>query len=130
MASSAASSVPQSNIHLDGDFDGASGASQRQPTLDHQCGVCSQRYVFFSQLAYINPADKMFAQLNKAAIARTVELAKGEGFQNKFENKPVVLACYKCCEKFHDTSYANEDGKLTSHWGNMQRSTKRIRLAW
>jgi hypothetical protein len=131
MSSAAASSdmPPQSDVGLDGDFDGASGASQREPTLDHQCAECGGKYGFYSHLAYLWKRDKMFAQLDNSAISRAKELTqKGGTFTNKFEEESVFLACWKCCENFHEKAYRGPNGKLTSHWVNCAKATKRIRF--
>ena len=64
-------------------FDIAPAASQRYPTLDHECARCGTRCMFDSQLAYTCEVNGPFGPSDDSTVTRAVDITMEDGtFQN------------------------------------------------
>jgi hypothetical protein len=127
-SSAAAAAAPALEVIEVQDFDGAAASAMEEPKL-HLCMACNKEFGRFSELAYVVPAKgHQFAHPMHSTVSRAIEKADGRPVQNKCEDEVVILACWRCCEEWHQVSYKHSDGRLTSSWSNKSRGSKRCSL--
>lgn len=104
-------------------FEGASAVSRESPQAMHTCTECKKQYPFYSQLAFVNAMNE-WARVPDATLSRVME----DSFSNKVTDE-AHLKCFECLGRHHGADYVNSSGKLTSHWQNMMKSTKRSKMS-
>ena len=104
-------------------FEGASMASRELPQAVHSCTECGKDYPFYSQLAFVD-SNNEWAHVPDTTLARVTE----DRFHNKVTGE-AHLKCFECLGRHHKTEYVNSNGKLTSRWQNLMKSTKRSKMS-
>jgi hypothetical protein len=81
----------------------------------------------FSKFAYLDGQGRFFQHANTNVNAGKKKLLN-TGFINAATDEQSYLVCAKCCGLKHNECYETKDGKVTSRFQNLAKSTKRCKL--
>ena len=96
-------------------------ASYARPPEKEQmfkCQDCDSGFPYYSCLGYIWDNSKDFLRQYDADATKARDILGEVPFKPLASKARRKLVCYKCCGRYHKTSYLKANGKLTSKWRN------------